>query len=214
MAEQLRLDESRWHRTAVEGDERPVAARAGRVNPLREELLARTGLAEEKDGDLGQSGALEPREQSSHRDGRADCVTEPHLHRERYIDRSAEGTDDELRRPHEDRDTEGHAGALDLDPSDERAVLAGEVLDDDPPRIERESAVAARDARVGEHDVAVRVNAHDDRRHAEGDALVIPDAYLEHRQLEAIAIKRGLRALGHVPQDIAIVAFRRRDRSR
>src|SRR5206468_3572104 len=59
VAEQLRLEERLGYRGAVDRHERPVGARAERVQRPREQLLPRAALALEQDGRIGRRRAME-----------------------------------------------------------------------------------------------------------------------------------------------------------
>ena len=54
VAEQLALEQRRGNRGAVDGDERPVAARAQRVERAREQLLAGAALAAQQHRGVGR----------------------------------------------------------------------------------------------------------------------------------------------------------------
>ena len=60
MAEPLALEESRGRRRAVDRDQRPGPALTHRVNRPRDQLLARSGFAEQKDSGVGGGHVAHP----------------------------------------------------------------------------------------------------------------------------------------------------------
>ena len=76
VAEELRLEEVRGHRGAIEDDERTARARPRFMNRLREDLLAGAGLPFDEDGDVGLREPLAQRVEGAHRGARADDPTE------------------------------------------------------------------------------------------------------------------------------------------
>ena len=71
-AEQLRLEQRFDERRAIDGDERPVAARAQFVDLPGDEFLAHAGLAFQQNGEIGDRDALDARTQCLHRGRRSD----------------------------------------------------------------------------------------------------------------------------------------------
>src|SRR5213079_1385492 len=67
VAEQLRFDQLRGDRRAVDADERPLAPRAALVDRARDELLARAGLAKAAHTRLGRRDAVHLRHDALHR---------------------------------------------------------------------------------------------------------------------------------------------------
>src|ERR1051326_6120480 len=76
MAEDLRLDQRRRDRAAVEGDERFVAPARKRVDRVRHDLLARARLADDEDVRVGVRDHLDLFEELLHPRGLADQVAE------------------------------------------------------------------------------------------------------------------------------------------
>ena len=66
VAEELALDEGLGQRGGVDGDERARGARRARVEPPRDELLARARLPRHEDGDVGRGDAVDEREDLEH----------------------------------------------------------------------------------------------------------------------------------------------------
>ncbi len=76
VTEQLALDERRRHCRAVEHDERPLGARAARVDGLGADLLAGAGLAVDQDGAVRRGRARQQREDLTHRQRAPDQAPE------------------------------------------------------------------------------------------------------------------------------------------
>ena len=68
VAEQLALDQRRRNRAAVDNDERSAAARARLMNGLRQQRLARPGLALDQDSRVGACDARQRLEHTAHGD--------------------------------------------------------------------------------------------------------------------------------------------------
>src|SRR5262249_639896 len=79
VAEELALDEVERDRAAIDPDHRAGAARAQRVDRVRDELLPGAGLADEEHGGVGRSDPLDVLEDAPDRRALADDLTEPAL---------------------------------------------------------------------------------------------------------------------------------------
>src|SRR5215813_10020388 len=90
MTEQLALQQRLRERAAVDGDERPIAARSLEVDGARDQFLAGSGLAVDEDGDRRRDRRRQQTEQAPHRRAVADDLIEAAETRDLFL----QGLDD------------------------------------------------------------------------------------------------------------------------
>jgi hypothetical protein len=134
-------------------------ARSESACSARDELLAGAALALDEHGRVRRRHALEHGEDLAHGDRAADQRAEALRARRREAAQPIARVEGEARAAELEHAPERHRGGLDPRAADERPVAAAEVLDADRAVADREPRVPARDALVGQDEVALGVGA-------------------------------------------------------
>src|SRR5262249_18721379 len=132
------------------------------VDGAREQLLARPRFAEEQNGLLRLCSALELREERAHHERRSERVAETRRAREGNRPGGARHAQKEPRAPDRHLAVRRKQPLYDLRSSEHSSVLASEVAHEDSAFGEREGAMSARDSRILDDEVCVRILADDD----------------------------------------------------
>jgi hypothetical protein len=175
VAEQLRLDERRRHRRAVEDDEGALDPRALLVEGLGEDLLAGAGLALDDDGNVGHGQPIAKRIEGTHRGARAPKASKagPRLGWSRRLEGGehlfgcAHVALDAERRASESDDlspVEPHLADVEARCFDLRAVRGAEIRQNQVGAVEIERDMPPRDRSVSELHGAYRALAHEKAR--------------------------------------------------
>ena len=172
--EQLRLDQRRRHRRAVEHDERPRRPPRARVQRPRHPLLAGAGLALDQDRRVGRRHALEQREQLAHRHRAAEQPLEVVVARRARTRTGAAVSEKRSRVAPHSMIAPSSSGATRTRTPPTRVPLVEPRSRSTQSRcLDVDAQVAPRHVRVGEHQIARRVRA-DLEATAASPARVLP----------------------------------------
>src|SRR6185312_11058607 len=178
VAEQLRLDEVRRHRRAVEHHERPLGPRGGLVDGARDHVLAAAGLAADEHRQVRRGDALEHAEHFAHAHRAPDDVAERVVRADRDL-LGAPVVGEELDARLADRDGRARVQQtlFDGDVAHAGAVERSEIAQEPAFVGLAQLGVEARGVRVVDDHVIGRAGPNTYVRYAQYEALLGPSGW-------------------------------------